>query len=80
MPKAKRNKNRRANLRRGLSESQLGASTIQVTIESRPRNPFSDHPLMRKGGVHQKSKSAERSKARRETKRLARDWSFFKAA
>lgn len=46
-----------------------------TTVHVVPRNPFSDHPLMRKGGVHQKTKSAERSQTRRETKRLARDWS-----
>ena len=41
-----------------------------------PRNPYANHPLMRKGGVHEKSKSALRAETRRETKRLARDWSF----
>lgn len=50
------------------------ATSVQVV----PRNPFSNHPLMRKGGAHQKSKSAERSQTRRETKRLARDWSTKK--
>lgn len=46
-----------------------------TTVHVVPRNPFSSHPLMRKGGVHHKTKSAERSQTRRETKRLARDWS-----
>ena len=49
----------------------VGVNTIQVIL----LNPYSNHPLMRKGGVHQKSKSAERFQTRRETKRLARDWS-----
>lgn len=46
-------------------------------IAAAPRNPYSDHPLMKKGGIHKKSKSAERSQTRRETKQLARDWSFL---
>ncbi len=45
------------------------------SILTAPRNPYWDHPLMAKGGIHQKSKSAERAKIRRETKQLARDWS-----
>ena len=40
-----------------------------------PRNPFSQHPLMRRGGVHQKSNSAKRAADRRETRRQSRDWS-----
>lgn len=45
------------------------------TLLKAPRNSFAISPLMKKGGVHQKSKSAERSKIRRETKKQARDWS-----
>ena len=54
--------------------SQL--TTIATTQTVAPRNPFSHHPLMRKGGVHEKTKSAQRAETRRETKKLARDWSF----
>lgn len=43
-------------------------------LQTTPRNLVAQHPLMRKGGVHEKSKSAQRSAARRETQRLARDW------
>lgn len=51
---------------------------LTITVRTNaPRNPFAHHPLMRKGGVHQKSKSAQRAETRRETKRLARDWSSF---
>jgi len=46
-----------------------------TSIAVAPRNPYTNHPLMRKGGVHQKSKSAERSQTRREVKQMARDWS-----
>ena len=42
-----------------------------------PRNPYANHPLMRKSAVHEKSKSAGRSKTRRETKQLVRDWSSY---
>jgi hypothetical protein len=48
-------------------------STSQRTQAQKPRNPYADHPLMRKGGVHQKSTSALRAKARRELKQLTRD-------
>ena len=62
-----------------LSNAQLNSSSISVSVQNTPRNPFANHPLMKKGGAHQKSKTAERTKARRETQRLARDWSdsFF---
>ncbi len=53
-------------------------SAMQITIAPvAPRNPYANHPLMRKSAVHEKSKSAKRSKTRRETKQLARDWSVF---
>jgi len=38
---------------------------------SKPRNPLHDHPLMRKGGVHEKS---ERSKRRTDKQKLKREW------
>jgi len=49
-------------------------SASHLQTRPAPRNPFSDHPLMRKGGVHEKSKKAKRASARRETKQLVRDW------
>ncbi len=64
MSKSKKKKSRNRNRR------------IATPILIAPRNPYSDHPLMRKGGVHQSSKSAERSKIRREIKQLTRDWSI----
>ena len=39
--------------------------------QNRPRNILHDHPLMHKGGVHQKSNKAVR---RREKQKLKRDW------
>lgn len=38
----------------------------------RPRNPLAFAPLMRKGGVHQRSIGGERLIARRATERMAR--------
>lgn len=37
------------------------------------RNPHAMNPLMRKGGVHQKSNKAQRAAAKRETRALSRD-------
>ncbi len=50
---------------------------LKKTIQNSkaPRNPYANHPLMRRSAVHEKFKSAERSKTRREIKQLARDWS-----
>jgi len=42
-----------------------------------PRNPYANHPLMRKGGAHEPSKKAKRASVRRETKQLVRDWQSF---
>lgn len=36
-----------------------------------PRNLLHDHPLLRKGGVHQKSNKAKR---RKEKQKLKQDW------
>ncbi len=46
------------------------------------RNGHAFHPIMKKGGVHEKSKSAERSEDKRKTKALIKEWqsrSFFYA-
>ena len=37
----------------------------------KPRNPVARSPLLRKGGVHRKSRSAERMKSKRELKEEA---------
>ncbi|MFO1350412.1 MAG: hypothetical protein U1F68_06940 [Gammaproteobacteria bacterium] len=39
----------------------------------RPRNTVARSPLLRKGGAHQKSKSAERGAAKRELKKTTRE-------
>ncbi len=39
-----------------------------------PRNPHACHPIMRKGGVHEKSRGAKRAAAKRETRRKTSEW------
>ncbi len=44
------------------------------------RNLHACHPIMRKGGAHEKSKSAKRAAAKHETRRKTTEWlsrSFF---
>ena len=41
---------------------------------NKPRNFHACHPIMGKGGVHEKSKSAKRAAAKRETRRKANEW------
>ncbi len=41
---------------------------------TRLRNPVATSPLLRKGGVHQRSKSGIRAKAKRETENALADW------
>lgn len=41
---------------------------------NKPRNFHACHPIMGKGGVHEKSKSAKRAAAKRETRRKASEW------
>ena len=40
----------------------------------KPRNFHACHPIMRKGGVHEKTKGAQRAAARRETRQKASEW------
>ena len=37
------------------------------------KNPLAKSPLLKKGGVHERSKSAERTKKKRELKRELKD-------
>ena len=60
------------------SKKRRSKKKMPPSLNTAPRNPYVNHPLMQKGGVHQKSKSANRAAARREVKQLARDWpSYF---
>ena len=40
----------------------------------KPRNPVARSPLLRKGGVHEKSRSSERSDTKRDLEDKAADW------
>lgn len=40
----------------------------------RPRNPVARSPLLRRGGVHEKSVSAKRQQQRQVTRTLTDDW------
>ena len=41
---------------------------------NRPRNFHACHPIMSKGGVHEKSKGAKRAAAKHETRRKVKEW------
>lgn len=45
-----------------------------MSKRQKPRNLHACHPIMRKGGVHEKSKGAERAAAKRDTQKRAGEW------
>ena len=49
----------------------IGVNAINTTA---PRNPVARSPLLRKGGAHQGSKTAQRRIARRAMESLLDDW------
>ena len=42
--------------------------------QSKPRNLHACHPIMSKGGAHEKSKGAKRAAAKRDTQRKVGEW------
>ncbi len=40
----------------------------------RQSNPYACHPMLKKGGCHEKSKGAKRAAAKRETRQTAKEW------
>lgn len=50
-----------------------GAVQTVSIMARKPRNPVARSPLLRKGGVHRKSRSAERMQSKRELKEEAED-------
>ena len=48
------------------ANSPLGAVQTVSTMARKPRNPVARSPLLRKGGAHRKSRSAERMRSKRE--------------
>ncbi|TVZ40912.1 hypothetical protein P886_0246 [Alteromonadaceae bacterium 2753L.S.0a.02] len=45
-----------------------------MSKRNKPRNFHACHPIMKKGGVHEKSRSAKRAAAKQETRRKVSDW------
>lgn len=45
-----------------------------MTKSNRRRNPVAAAPILRKGGAHQPSKTAERSQVRARLRRETADW------
>ncbi len=45
-----------------------------MATKQRRRNGHACHPIMRKGGAHEKSKGAKRAAAKRQTASKAREW------
>ncbi len=55
---------------------QANFSTGETTMANKPvkkRNLHACHPIMRKGGVHQKSKGARRAEEKRQWRNHSRD-------
>ena len=50
-----------------------GAVQTVSIMARKPRNPVARSPLLRKGGVHRKPRSAERMQSKRELKEEAED-------
>ena len=45
-----------------------------MSSKNKARNIHACHPIMRKGGPHEKSKGAKRAAAKRETRRKTGEW------
>lgn len=45
-----------------------------MQTKQKRRNLHACHPIMKKGGVHEKSKSAKRAAIKRETRKKASEW------
>jgi hypothetical protein len=41
---------------------------------NKPRNLHACHPILKKGGVHRKSKSGKRAAAKHETRQKSSEW------
>ena len=68
-------RNRPRNLRRSQAVDHQVVLSLQATSEDAmktPRNPVARSALLSKGGRHQKPRSAERNRARRELRREVR--------
>lgn len=52
--------------RKAAKKSAAGKTTVQAVARG---NPIAQNPLMRKGGVHEKSRSAKRQQAKRDLRK-----------
>lgn len=47
---------------------------MDIRLSRRRNNPVAAAPILRKGGIHQKSKTGERTQIRKQLKREASEW------
>ena len=47
---------------------------MAIRLARRRSNPVAAAPILRKGGVHQKSKTVERTRIRKQLKQEAAEW------
>lgn len=57
----------------GLS-MDVAAKLPTKAVKQQKRNGHAFHPIMAKGGVHEKSKSAQRAAAKKQTNQKVREW------
>ena len=60
-------------MRQGLKETG-GEAKMEIRLSRRRGNPVAAAPILRKGGVHQKSKTGERTQIRKQLKRETTAW------
>ena len=60
-------------MRQGLKETG-GEAKMDIRLSRRRNNPVAAAPILRKGGIHQKSKTGERTQIRKQLKREATEW------
>lgn len=56
-----------------MAKRKAKASKSKKSAHGR-RNPYAFDPIMRKGGVHEKSTGAKRANKKRETKEMVNQW------
>ncbi|MFZ1643879.1 MAG: hypothetical protein WAV07_21130 [Candidatus Contendobacter sp.] len=61
-------------MRQGLTTLQHGEHRHGENHPGPRRNPVAAAPILRKGGAHQKSKTAERTQVRTQLRRESAEW------
>ncbi len=59
---------------KGWPHSRMENAIMEKTIQSSRRNPVATAPILHKGGAHQKSKTAERTRIRSQLRRESAEW------